>query len=99
MTGLLPPGMRCSAYWYALRSGLVSGSGDLDFLRCLGWHAARLARWQGIPPWQVPEGPYLVFMWPEQVWDAAWAVMARAAAQHGDYASLGHGYQDAGGYG
>lgn len=91
--------MRCSAYWYALHAGLLTGDGDLEFLRCLGLHAARLARWHGIPPWQVSEGPYLVFMWPEWVWDVTADAMAQSAAQHGDYASLDAGTCAAGGYG
>ena len=100
MTGLLPPGMACSAYWYAASARLLTGDGDLDFLRCLGWHAVRLARWHGIPGWQVPEGPFLVWMWPEWVWDTAVDAMAQAAAESGSYDTLGgHGYWEAGGYG
>lgn len=101
MTGLLPDNqIRCTAYWYAASARLLTGNGDLDFLSCLGLHAARLARWHGIPAWQVPEGPFLVWMWPEWIWDATVTAMADAAAGHGDYADLsGHGYWEAGDYG
>lgn len=60
--------MRCSAYWYALHRGLPA---DLDYLRALGLTAYRMARWEGLEEWKVPEGPWIVFMWPEHIWDAA----------------------------
>lgn len=81
--------MRCSALWYALRTGMVDGAvdfGDLEFLRELGAQAACRARWHGIPEWRVPEGPWpAVCMWPEWVWSATADSMAHAAAEHGDY--------------
>jgi hypothetical protein len=86
----LAPGQRCSAYWYAAAARLLTGSSiwdDLDFLKELGLRAARLARWEGIAPWQVPEGPYWVHMWPEHVWDQAAGQMADEAARYGDYHS------------
>ena len=94
MTAFLPPGIRCSAYWYAWRAGLLTSgdlftggeySADLEFLRTLGWFAARRARWLGIPDMTVPEGPYRVHMWPERVWSDTADAMAQAAAEHGDY--------------
>jgi hypothetical protein len=60
--------MRCSAYWYALHRGLPV---DLDYLRALGLTAYRMALWEGLEEWKVPEGPFFVFMWPERIWDAA----------------------------
>ena len=68
MTGLLPAAMRCSALWYATARGLPTG---LDYLKALGAAAARMAWWEGLEPWQVPEGPWYVYMWPERIWDAA----------------------------
>lgn len=84
---MLPPGCRCSAYWYASQARLLTGSGDLEFLTELGIRAARMARWEGIPPWQVIEGPYWVHMWPEHIWSRAADQMAEEAARHGDYRS------------
>lgn len=83
---LLPPGCRCTAYWYAWQSRLLTGD-DLGFLTELGIRAARVARWEGIPPWQIPEGPYWVHMWPEQIWDRAAGQMADEAARYGDWRS------------
>ena len=68
MAGLLPPSMRCSAYWYAQNRGLPVSIG---YLKSLGLIAARMAYREGLAPWQVPEGPYLVHQWPEHIWDAA----------------------------
>lgn len=68
MSGLLPPSMRCSAFWYAQARGLPA---DIDSLLGLGLVAARIARWEGLEAWQVAEGPYWVHMWPEHVWDEA----------------------------
>lgn len=73
MAGLLPPGMRCSAWWYARARGLPQ---DLGYLMSLGLTAARMARWEGLEDWQVPERhpdgvTYLVHQWPERIWDAA----------------------------
>ena len=68
MAGLLPAGMRCSGYWYALHRGLPC---DLAYLKGLGLAAARLARWEGLEPWQVREGPWIVHQWPERIWDDA----------------------------
>ena len=71
--------IRCSAYWYALRAGMVtdaSDPGDLEFLRELGLRAAHLARWEGIPAMTVPEGPWpAVYLWPERIWDDAASAM------------------------
>lgn len=73
MTGLLPPGMRCSGWWYATARGLPV---SLDYLKSLGLTASRMATWEGLERWQVPERhpdgvTYQVFMWPERIWDAA----------------------------
>jgi len=73
MSGLLPPGMRASAWWYARHRGLPQ---DLEYLKALGLTAARMARWEGLEEWRVPERHpdgtvYLVCMWPERIWDAA----------------------------
>ena len=57
--------MRVTACWYAASHGLPC---DLEYLTKLGRAAARRARWLGIPAWQVPEGPYLVHSWPEEIW-------------------------------
>jgi hypothetical protein len=100
MTGFLPgPEWRCSAYWYAARAGMLTGD-DLEFLRCLGLRAARLARWHGIPPQAVPEGPYLVHMWPEWVWDVTVRQMADDGARFGEWGpGTGTGYWETGDYG
>ena len=107
VTSYLPPGYRCTAFWYAQRAGLLTagdllaGGEDLDFLKELGLQAARLARWQGIPAQLVPEGPYRVHAWPEAVWSEIADRMAAAAAEHGDWHledPPGHGYQEAGDY-
>lgn len=68
MAGLLPSGMRCSAFWYARARGLPV---SLDYLRALGLTAYRMAIWEGLETWRVPEGPFLVYQWPERIWDAA----------------------------
>ena len=73
MSGLLPAGMRCSAWWYAQHRGLPV---SLDYLKALGLTAVRMARWEGLEEWRVPERHpdgtvYLVCMWPERIWDAA----------------------------
>lgn len=88
MRTYLPPGYRCSAYFYAARAGMVSvpqAPGDLEFLRELGLRAASLARWEGIPAVRVPEGPYQVYLWPERIWSEVADAMANQAAEHGDY--------------
>jgi hypothetical protein len=81
--------IRCSAYWYALRAGMVtdaSDPGDLEFLRELGLRAASLARWEGLPALTVPEGPWpAVFLWPERIWSEVADAMANHAAEHGSY--------------
>jgi hypothetical protein len=56
--------LRCTAYWYASRHGLPCDTGSL---LALGLAAARHARWLGIPPWYVPEGPLRVHTWPLEV--------------------------------
>jgi hypothetical protein len=82
MAGLLPAGMRCSCWWYAMHRGLPQ---DLGYLKALGLIAARMARWEGLEEWRVPERhpdgvTYLVCQWPERIWDAASAQpMAREA--------------------
>lgn len=73
MAGLLPPGMRASAWWYAQHRGLPQ---SLGYLKSLGLTAVRMARWEGLEEWRVPERhpdgvTYLVCMWPERIWDAA----------------------------
>jgi hypothetical protein len=68
MAGLLPPFFRCSAFWYAQARGLPV---SLDYLKVLGLTAARMAWREGLEPWQVPEGPFFVYQWPERIWDAA----------------------------
>ena len=90
MSRYLPDDLiRCSAYWYALRAGMVtdpSDPGDLEFLRELGLRAAHLARWYGIPALTVPEGPWpAVYLWPERIWSEVADAMANHAAEHGDY--------------
>lgn len=60
--------MRCTAYWFARARGLPQ---DLDYLKALGLTAYRMARWEGLEEWRVPEGPYFCCMWPERIWDAA----------------------------
>jgi hypothetical protein len=74
---LLPPGARCTAYWYARAAGLPC---DLEFLRALGLAAWYAAAWHGLAPAKVAEGPYLVHTWPQQAWDEAAAWLARQAA-------------------
>ena len=87
MTGLLPPGVRCTAYWYAWRVSLLTGNGDLEFLKALGLRAWHLARWHGVPEWpKIREGPYQVLLWPEWVWDVAARQMAEDAARFGEFA-------------
>lgn len=89
VTRYLPPGTCCTAYWYAQRAGMLSygvtDPDDLEFLRVLGARAALLGRWYGYPQWKVPEGPFLVFMWPEHVWDEVASAMADEAAEHGTW--------------
>jgi hypothetical protein len=68
MAGLLPSQMRCSAFWYAQARGLPT---DIGYLKALGLTAYRMAVWEGLAPWRVREGPFLVYMWPERIWDAA----------------------------
>lgn len=101
MTKYLPDGyIRCSAYWYANRAGMlpygVTDPDDQEFLRDLGARAARLGRWYGYPPWLVPEGPYLVHMWPEHVWDEVASAMASEAAGTGHWESGNHDADQAG---
>lgn len=100
MTGYLPQGVRCSAYWYAQRAGMlpygVTDPDDMEFLRDLGARAARLGRWHGYPEWVVPEGPYLVYMWPEHVWDEVASAMANEAAGSGHWESGNHDADQAG---
>jgi hypothetical protein len=100
VTGYLPPGWSCTAYWYAGRAGMLTGDGDLEFLRCLGLRAAGLARWHRLPVWQVPEGPFTVHMWPEWVWDVTVRQMAEDGARFGDYGpGMNTGYWESAGYG
>jgi hypothetical protein len=87
----LAPGVRCSAYWYARRGGMlpygITDPDDLEFLRDLGLRAARLARWLGVAEWLVWEGPpgnqFLVHTWPEEIWNHVASAMANEAAEHG----------------
>jgi hypothetical protein len=68
----LPPGIRCTAYYYASYHRLPC---DLEYLTELGRAAARRARWLGIAPCLVPEGPLVVHAWPEEIFGevvAAW---------------------------
>lgn len=96
MTGLLPAGMRCSALWYVLHRGLPA---DLDYLKGLGLAAARLASWEGLEPWQVPEGPYWVHQWPERIWDDVARQPAGVLRELGrPRDEPGHGYWEAGDY-
>jgi hypothetical protein len=89
MTRYLPdPRLRCSAYWYAQRAGMIVGDySDAEFLRDLGARAAKLGRWYGYPEWLVPEGPFMVHMWPEHVWDEVASAMANEAAEFGHWDS------------
>lgn len=93
MSGLLPAGMRCTAYWYAQARGLPT---DLDYLKALGATAARMAWWEGLEPWQVPEGPYWVHMWPERIWDAAANGVLQQAAAILEYMDRLHDPRNAG---
>ena len=73
MSLLLPPGYRCTAYWYALHNGLPA---DLGYLLELGRRAARAASWLGLAPVRVPEGPFpAVNTWEPWLWDLAAAGM------------------------
>jgi hypothetical protein len=79
------PEPRVTAWWYAQRARLAENPcepGDREFLAELGLRAARLARWEGLVPLHVPEGPFRVHAWPERIW--------RAAAD-----AAGHGPEDA----
>lgn len=89
MNGPLLPdaSWRCSAYWYCRQARMLTGDwpGDLEFLRELGYRAAAMANWYGIPPWTVNEGPYRVHTWPEYIWKQTVDAMADHAAEYGDY--------------
>jgi hypothetical protein len=67
---MFPPGARVTAWRYSAARGLPC---DLGSLSAMGLAAARHARWAGIPPWRVPEGPpgaqLLVHTWPEAVYE------------------------------
>ena len=77
MSLLLPPGYRCTAYWYALHNGLPA---DLGYLLELGRRAARAASWLGLAPVRVPEGPFpAVNTWEPWLWDLAAAGIAGAS--------------------
>jgi hypothetical protein len=82
---LLPPGMRCSAYWYSAQRGYPVA---MCCLLELGLRAARLARQAGWVTVRVTEGPFLVNTWPEEFWDAAAATMAVYCTAW-EYASAG----------
>jgi hypothetical protein len=106
VTGFLPDSARCTAYWYAWRAHLLTGDGDLEFLRCLGLRAWDLARANAVPEWpKIAEGPFRVLLWPEWVWDIASRQMADDAARYGDYGpdpgygGPEHGYWSTGHYG
>ena len=93
MSGLLPPPppgcpeLRCTAYWYTWNE--IGPPVDMEFLRELGLRAYRIARWYGLVPAQVPEGPYWVHTWPEWAWDAALADMVHMyGAPSGEQAAL-----------
>lgn len=82
------PELRVTAYWYAATHGLPC---DLDYLKDLGYHAARVAAWQGMQPWRVPEGPYWVHTWPEWLWtrcaeDLFWIEWLRTPMPEGEAA-------------
>lgn len=85
--GYLPPGMTCTGYWYAVRTGMITGSGDEEFLHELGVRAARLAARYRLPV-LAAERPELVPAWPEWIWARTADAMARAAAETGDYGPL-----------
>jgi hypothetical protein len=80
---LLPPGARCTAYWYAQHAGMLTGDGDFEFLRALGLAAWRIAGRHRLPEAKVPEGPYLVHQWPEWCWSQAADRIAEWTAEHG----------------
>jgi hypothetical protein len=69
---LLPPGYRCSAYWYSARRGLPA---SMCCLLELGTRAARIARQAGWTAVRITEGPFRVNTWPQEFWDAAAATM------------------------
>jgi hypothetical protein len=65
---LLPPGWRCSAFYWSAGRGLPV---TLGWLQELGLRAARLGRRQGIPEIRAPEGPFWVLLWSEDIWAQA----------------------------
>ena len=69
------PGWRFTAYYWAAHRGLPT---TLEYLTELGAIAAGEARWAGLRQATVPEGPYIVHTWPEQIWRAAEAKLAAA---------------------
>jgi hypothetical protein len=77
---LLPPGWRCTAYYYAAHSGLPV---TYSYLLELGLRAARAARWLGLRQATVREGPFRVHTWPEWVWVRAAASLAIPARPAG----------------
>ena len=84
MPGLFPPGAWITAYRYSAAAGLLTGNwpADLDFLSCLGLRAERLARAHRVPYRTVPEGPYVVHMQPEWVFDLALAQLREDAERY-----------------
>jgi hypothetical protein len=75
---MTPAEPRVTCWWYVLNHGLAAQLGDYDHLLAIGAHAAALARWLGIPPYRVPEGPLWVHTWPEWVWARTLAEMRLA---------------------
>jgi len=75
--GIIEPGMRCTAYYYATQRGLPV---TMCYLLELGLRGARAARWLGIPQATLREGFLVVNAWPEQAWHEAAASIARDPA-------------------
>jgi hypothetical protein len=65
---LLPPGWRCTAYYYTQHRGMPV---TLSYLQELGLRAARIAWWHGIPEAKAWEGFWWCHTWPEWVWQQA----------------------------
>jgi hypothetical protein len=72
-----PEPQRVTAYAYVYGHGLMARYGTLEWLFEIGRRAAGEARWLGLEPMQVWEGPYWVHTWPEELWARVIASLAR----------------------
>jgi hypothetical protein len=86
-TRFLLPGTACTAWWYALRAGLLCGGGDAGFLAALTGHAIAVAGHADVAPGWAPEILRAVTALPEWAWCIAADTIAQHAAEHGDYGS------------